>query len=194
MELAKAKDIAIEVGRQLLPHCDKLNIAGSIRRGKPDVKDVELVCLPTTYQAPPEQLFGNPITKPIPAFYTVVAGLGNVIKGKPEGKYMQIDLRQGIVLDLFMPDPHDYFRQYAIRTGSADYSARVIASAWVAKGWCGSDHGLRLISDCQERISGGKKTWICVNPNGEKPPVWESEQAFFEWLGVKWVEPKLRNL
>ncbi|MBD2753816.1 nucleotidyltransferase family protein [Spirosoma validum] len=197
MDLKTAKEIAITIGNQLKPYCEKINIAGSVRRYKPEVKDIELVCQPLTFLAPPAELFGNPERKPILAFCNVVASLGRVIKGKPDGKYMQIELPtlpHTINLDLFIPEPHDYYRQYAIRTGSADYSARVIAGGWVAKGWCGSDQGLRRIEDCQERITGGKKKWICINPKGEKPPVWESEQEFFDWIGVKWVEPKLRNL
>ena len=66
------------------------------------------------------------------------------------GKYMQIKLRENIILDLFMPDDFDYYRQYAIRTGSADYAAKIIATGWKKKGWCGSDKGLRKISDCVE--------------------------------------------
>ncbi|GAB4023333.1 hypothetical protein GCM10028808_73470 [Spirosoma migulaei] len=189
-----AADIAIEIGYQLMPHCEKLNIAGSIRRKKPQVKDIELVCIPRCIA--PTDLFGNVIGKPepIPAFVELVKSLGVPVRGQPTGKYTQITLHQGIALDLFMPDSFDYYRTYAIRTGSADYSAKVIAGGWKAKGWCGSDKGLRLIADCQNRATGGKMDWICINPNAEKPPVWESEQEFFDWLGVQWIKPELRNL
>lgn len=81
-------------------------------------------------------------------FVELVKSLGRVIKGKPDGRYMQIELPQRINLDLFMPEADDYFRQYAIRTGSAEYAAYTIAGGWRKIGWCGSDQGLRKTSDC----------------------------------------------
>ncbi len=188
-----AQEIAVSVGSLLLPNCQKLNIAGSIRRRKPIVHDIELVCLPQANYSP--ILFSEDMERVVaPEFVREVASLGTVIKGKPDGKYMQINLHQGIVLDLFMPDPWDYFRQYAIRTGSADYSAKVIAGGWKKLGWCGSDQGLRRIVDCQNRSTSGKMQWICVNPHAEKPMIWESEEHFFDWLGVPWIKPELRNV
>lgn len=194
MKYSLARDVAIQIGEQLMPLCDRVNIAGSIRRGKAEVKDIELIVQPSRVLIPSTELFAPPVQAVRPAFTATVASLGQVIKGKSDGRYMQIALHQGVNLDLFMPDPVDYYRQYAIRTGSAEYSQYVIAGGWKSKGWCGSDHGLRLQSDCQERISGGKKSWLCVNPNGERPPVFESEEHFFDFIGVPWIHPKLRNL
>lgn len=195
-DFRSAKDIAIAVGLQLLPYCTILNIAGSVRRLKPQVKDIEICCVPKQVEVAGLDLFTQSVGYPEthPEFIKILTTLGMVVKGKPTGKYMQIELHQGINLDLFMPDDFDYYRQWAIRTGSADYSAKVIAGGWKAKGWCGSDKGLRLISDCQNRASGGKMSWTCINPNAEKPPVWESEEHFFDWLGVQWIKPELRSI
>ena len=102
---------------------------------------------------------------------------------------------QDINLDLFIPDDFDYYRQYAIRTGSDDYAAKVIATGWKKKGWCGSDKGLRKISDCIEtKTPDGKSKWKCVKANAELPPVWQSEEQFFEWLGIKYLPPNRRNI
>ena len=186
-----ARRIAHELLEQLAPHCERALIAGSIRRQKADVKDIELVVLPKTYVAGGNGLFdeGTRHYAILPAFRHTVETLGRVVKGKPDGRYMQIDLPSGIKLDLFMPKSHDYFRQFAIRTGSAEYSATRIAVSWKKKGWCGTADGLRRISDCEETKSG----WKCIKPNPELPPVWPSEEAFFAWLGVKWVDPKDRT-
>lgn len=90
-----------------------------------------------------------------------------------------------------MPDADDYFRQFAMRTGSADYSASVIAGGWVKLGWVGvGDAGLRRIEDCQKSPDG---KWKLINKNGERPPVWKSEEEFFEWLNVEWVKPEKRT-
>jgi len=197
MLLKQATKIAIAVGESLQPFTDRLNIAGSIRRQKPEVKDIEIVCLPKYESHDQGDLFGGVKTeKEISAQFTqLVVGLGTIIKGKPDGRYMQILLLQEINLDLFMPAPWDYYRQYAIRTGSADYAARTIAAAWKRKGWCGSDKGLRLITDCLEILgTDGKSTWRCINAEAERPPVWQSEGEFFEWLGIPLIHPKLRTI
>ena len=46
MELQKARTIAEELKRLLEPACHRVEIAGSIRRQKPFVGDVELLCIP----------------------------------------------------------------------------------------------------------------------------------------------------
>jgi DNA polymerase/3'-5' exonuclease PolX len=197
MRLNQAKDLAIHNGNKLLPFCTQLNIAGSIRRQKPEVKDIEIICLPRYIDGYQESLFGDVIAEKIISknFIEVVKTIGKVIKGKPDGRYMQIELPQRINLDLFMPDPVDYFRQYAIRTGSADYAARTIAAAWKRKGWCGSDKGLRLQADCIEhKQTDGKSKWECINTEAQAPPIWQSEQEFFEWLSIPYIMPKLRSI
>jgi len=47
MDLEKAKAIADEVVRRLGPYCTKIEVAGSIRRRKPWVKDVDIVLIPS---------------------------------------------------------------------------------------------------------------------------------------------------
>jgi DNA polymerase/3'-5' exonuclease PolX len=197
MRHKQALEIAVVICERLYPFTTKLNIAGSIRRKKPEVKDIEIICLPRYIDGAQGGLFSEvlPVQVISPNFVGMVKALGTVIKGKPDGRYMQIELPQRITLDLFMPDPVDYFRQYAIRTGSSDYSRETIAKAWKRKGWCGSDVGLRLISDCVEhKQPDGKSKWQCVNPTAEFPPVWHSEQEFFDWLGVPYIDPKLRTI
>jgi len=99
------------------------------------------------------------------------------------------------MLDLFLPQARDYYRQYAIRTGSRYFSHNVIAMAWLAQGWCGSDMGLRRQDDCERhKDKAGKNSWTCINKNGELPPVWDSEEAFFDWIKVKFVHPVKRDI
>lgn len=190
--LDKATRFACNVVQLLEDYCDEIHIAGSIRREKAEVKDIEIVCRPKLWQAGNTGLFdtpGEPVI--IPAFRREVESLGSVIKGKPDGRYMQILLPSTMKLDLFMPTATDYFRQFAIRTGSADYSAKVIAGGWKSKGWCGTDQGLRRITDCIEKPGGG---WKCIANGAVLPPVWQSEEEFFDWLSIKWIEPKLRSV
>ena len=46
MELEKARDIAEKIEAVLESSCERIMIAGSIRRRKPDVGDIELLCIP----------------------------------------------------------------------------------------------------------------------------------------------------
>ena len=193
MNHSKAKEIAVATCYKLQPHCKdgKVKIVGSTRRLKPEVKDIEIIVIPKKQDI--KDLFGAVIGKDVDRrFIETVNNLGEIIKGKAIGKIMQIKLPE-IMLDLFIPDYFDYYRQYAIRTGSSDYSARVIATGWKKIGWCGSDKGLRKISDCIEiKGSDGKSKWKCVNEKAELPPCWQSEEEFFEWIKVFYIKPENR--
>jgi len=46
MELTRAREIAEEIMALLVGSCDRKEIAGSIRRRKPDVGDIEILCIP----------------------------------------------------------------------------------------------------------------------------------------------------
>jgi hypothetical protein len=195
MLLEPALKIAHTVQASLMEHCDITHIAGSCRRLKPDVGDIEVMCLPRKDKSFKEDIFATSevqtVTKP---FVNAVLSLGHRLKGDPGGRYMQILLPEGINLDLFMPEEYDYYRQLAIRTGPAEYSYAVLAVGWRKIGWCGTKDGLRLISDCREiRKCSGSSTWYCINPTPELPPKWKSEREFFDWIKVPWTEPARRG-
>lgn len=199
MELRKALHIAGQVVDALAPHCDIINIAGSCRREKPEVKDIEVVALPKMVSTP--DLFGESDVMARPrAFKDIVLSLGKVIKGNPYGRYIQTEMitSEGkINLDLFLPEPEDYYRQFAIRTGSAEWTARFIAGGWVKLGWCGTDQGLRMQNECHgERGPDHKMHWKCIRARSEQtlPPHWKSEEEFFEWLKIGWIPPKYREI
>lgn len=198
--LEKAKKIAIEAGNKLLPWCDKLNLAGSIRRGCKEVHDIEIVCLPKYVKAGQIDLWTNEVQKEQvhPKFIETVLNLGKAIKGKPDGRYMQIELKTGhmpatIMVDLFMPQPADYYRIFSIRTGSAKYSHQRIAEGWRKLGWVGTSEGLRRETECLGTpLPDGKTKWKCIVDNPTLPPVWQTEEEFFNWLGIQYIPPAIR--
>ena len=46
MQLEKAEKIARKYVDLLAPFCERIEIAGSTRRKKPEVGDIEIVCIP----------------------------------------------------------------------------------------------------------------------------------------------------
>lgn len=193
-EYQYAKKVSDRVIEILTPYCDVIHIAGSICRQCTHVKDIEIVCMPKkVFKA--KSLFGDGDWIVCDEFKAAIEFMKlETIKGTFIGRYMQVLLKGNIKLDLFMPVQEDYFRQLTIRTGSAEYSHKVIANRWAELGWCGTALGLRRNGDClAKRNHEGKiVSWECINNNGEHPPVWTSEENFFEWLGIRWIEPRYR--
>ncbi len=191
MKLQYALKRARQIQQKLRPHTERVEILGSIRRKKPEVKDIEIMCIPK--HKVKRVLFGEPLKGGrITSFIETVQSLGEIIKGSPEdGRYVQIRLDDGLKVDLFIPQESDYFRQYVIRTGSAEYSKAIIARAWRRRGWVGTEDGLRRETECQDK---GNGEWKCISPDPELPPLWKSEIEFYDWLGVTWIEPENRHL
>lgn len=197
-QLSSALRTANRVVEILTPVCDRIHIAGSIRRQRAEVKDIEIVCQPKKIFKPDlTDLFNQGEWMVSPDFdHALSVFTERIVKGKSTGRMMQIILKGGKPLDLFMPDPDDYFRQLVIRTGSADYVHSVIATAWRQHGWCGAQgKGLRLMSECTSRVGSDQKTvWTCNHPKPTLPPVWQSEEEVFAWLGLPYAPPECREL
>ena len=79
----------------------------------------------------------------------------------------------GIKLDLFFAERGNWGLIYAIRTGSAEYSHKVLATEWVKRGY---------------KSEGGYLLY-----NGRKILVLE-EEDLFKRIGVPFVEPEFRNI
>lgn len=169
MKLIQATEIAKRIRSSLAPHCERIEIAGSIRRCKPEVGDIEIVCIPKTWET---GLFAGADTIVDPDFCAMVDRWPTV-KGKPTGKYTQRILPDGINLDLFIARPENWGLILAIRTGSAEYSHCVLASGWVRNGYHSVDGML---------VKGVYKT-----------PVRE-ERDLFDICGRTWADPWERNL
>ncbi len=107
MNLATARTYAAEALQSLAPFCERAEIAGSIRRLKPEVKDIEIVCVPRS--------------RDLGRFVEVVRRWPK-IKGEPTGKYTQRLLPCGMKLDLFMCSHETWPVNFVIRTGSAEFS------------------------------------------------------------------------
>ena len=173
MQLNQAKQIAEKYCELLHPYCHRVEIAGSIRRKKPEVKDIEIVCIPKRmplngglFGYSPDELVTDP------GFDEIINSLEK-IKGEPGGKYTQRKLTEGINLDLFICFKRNWGNIFAIRTGSAEYSHKVLATGWVKKGFKGIDGFLYK-----------GKTRIDLF----------EEEDLFRLLGIPWIEPEKREI
>ncbi len=168
MKLKDAQHIAEKYKAILSPFCDRIEIAGSIRRKMKRVKDIEIVAIPK--EVPKQDMFDVAMIRS-PEFCKIVERWPR-IKGRPAGKYTQRELPEGIRLDLFMVTVKNWGLQLAIRTGPANYSHHVLGNRWVRKGYKSRE---------------GMLTW-----RYEPIPVRE-EEDLFDLLGLKWVEPENRK-
>lgn len=139
MIYSQALEIAQKVKAQLQPHCDRIEIAGSIRRKRAQVKDIEIVAIPKPYDT---GLFESGIA--------TVINQWPAVKGTLPCKYTQRMLPEGIAVDIFFAEPDNWGYILAIRTGSADYS-HMLATRWSKMGYQGKNGYLYKI-DSNKRI------------------------------------------
>jgi DNA polymerase/3'-5' exonuclease PolX len=168
MKLQHAREIAKQVRNQLSPHCSRCEIAGSIRRQKPEVHDIEIVCIPNVV---PYGLFLDEYMT-APGFIDAVDRYP-CLRGNPSQRYTQRRHPAGINLDLFMATPANWGMIYAIRTGPAVFSHRHLAARWCKLGY---------------KSIGG----ILVHHTGRRQYIQE-ERQLFDILGMPWIDPQDRE-
>lgn len=143
MSMRTARAVASEMVEALRPYCERIAVAGSIRRGREWINDIEIVAIPkSTVKQPDVDIFGEPLWKPTvvrdPGFIMVVDSLANrIVRGKvSDGRYVQFFTGEGVKVDLFMCAPDTWGYIMAIRTGSAEFM-RMVAARWVQLGYKG---------------------------------------------------------
>lgn len=134
--MAPLDELAAEFLELARPHCVRAEIAGSIRRGKPDPKDIEIVAVPKMYQepVPNQQLSGDTEMLDVDALSRVLDHLaiaGTIERGRAWGpRYKQV-LFRGAVVDLFeVLPPAQWGVIYAIRTGPALFGKRLVTKIY----------------------------------------------------------------
>jgi DNA polymerase/3'-5' exonuclease PolX len=121
-----AEEQAARLIESLRPFMKRIEVAGSVRRKKPIVKDIELIAIP--YPA-----------KLLDLQHALRWAEGwRIKKGHVGGKYIQFERTPySDQLDLFFATERNFGCQFAIRTGSADFSHKVLAAGWVKQGYKG---------------------------------------------------------
>lgn len=182
----------------LRPACERLEIAGSVRRRRPTVGDVEVVIVPVQEVQAYQQrgLFGDEPGGPkVNAAWAVVDALvedGRLVQVKGGDRYRQLRLPSGLGLDLFaVLPPAEFGVIFTIRTGPAEFSATLMKSLQRMGRRCEDGRVLGVPSYCNgtaERCDCG------VPPCGlrERVPCPE-EVDFFRAAGFAWIEPEQRG-
>jgi len=172
MDLPQAKKISRSLIHFLAQFCDRIEIAGSVRREKPTVKDIELIVIPKVTYYP--DMFGA-MSPCYPINLCQWDKIGFLVKGG--NRYKKISTIYNINLDLFIiRPPSQWGVQFAIRTGPASFSKKIVTQR--------RKDGL-LPSDCLVHDGG-------VYRHGKLLPMPE-EQDFFDFLGIDFIEPKMRS-
>lgn len=196
-----------EAGRLIgmLAGCfSRLEIAGSVRRGKSEVGDVEIVLTPRIVDEPGDGLFAEPqlvnllwrrVEELIAARQAFRHVYGTNATGGPMHrwgeKYKGIDLG-GHMYELFVADVNNWGGTLAIRTGSADFSKGLVTGL-LRGGRRNKDGYVWACRPCEEHA--GEK---CPKCDGTRLVPVEmipapTEEEYFKLCGVAWREPKERN-
>ena len=161
MELSKALSLAEEIIEIIKPYCSKLEIAGSVRRKKEFVKDIELVV--TT---PNVNILKNKL-----GLYLLKENKIPFLKAG--NKYVNF-LYKGYKFDLFISDEDNFGLTFLIRTGSAEFSTRMLAQ------WKRVTEGGASVNGYLHDKSGNK----FITP---------TEESVFQLLKLDFIDPEFRS-
>jgi len=161
----EAKEIADKIVLLLSPHCYRIEIAGSIRREKSIIGDVEIVAIPKPYQI---GLFQDGLAEVVNQWQKVK---GELEYGKT--KYTQRILPSGIKLDLFFAEEGNWGNIFLIRTGDWEFSKKFMGVSLPKKGYKQEDGFLKY----------NGKVIFC-----------REEKDLFLKAGIDFIEPKNRNI
>ena len=167
----EAAQIAQDFLTVIAPFTEQASVAGSVRRGKPLVGDVEIVVQPI--MEPVMGLFGAMGERSALDDFPWTAW-GEVVKDGP--RFKQVVLSSGVTLDVFivMP-PAQWGLIYLLRTGPAAFSRWVVTPR---------RKGGALPSNL--RVKDGA-IW-----RGHELIPTPTEQAVFDVLGLDWMAPAVR--
>jgi len=140
MELEKAKAIANEVIKRLSPYCQRIEVAGSIRRQKPMVNDIDFVLIPSDPWNLSHEIMGLDPPK-----------LG--------GEKVKRVIYNGVQLDFYFATPETWATLLLIRTGSKENNIR-LATLAKKRGWHLSANGDGLFNEKGERVAGDSEESI----------------------------------
>lgn len=199
----RAHAVAVELLHALEPACERLQFAGSLRRRKATVGDVEILYVPRVMSLPdPENLFAEKM--PVNLAEGVIARLEKtgVLARRPVRRARDSELAQGLAagtsfgplnklmlhvasgipVDLFAATAENWFNYLVCRTGGAENNV-AIASAAQRLGWKWNPYGVGFSQEAHDGPFGAVP---------ERVHAVSSEREVFEFVGLKYREPMER--
>lgn len=181
-----ALGVAFEVCNMLQPFVERVEIAGSVRREKPEVKDVEILAVPRTTEY--RDMFGGSgkTHDHLHEAMTSWCGDGSIFRKRPnirghftfgpKNKYL-IHVATGIPIDLFTVPARNWGMAMVIRTGPKEFNIAMM-SEFKRKGMAGHAYGgvSRLGHQGREEID-------CPD-----------EDTVFDLLGWSFIHPTQRHM
>ncbi len=130
LPLATAERIGAKIAGELTPFCDQIQVAGSIRRRRPTVNDIDLVVLPKPGRAEAvrERCMRNAIRVQTEGEMTLVVYLRYPPAG-PDGLQLDVWIATPAVADLFGGTPTNFGTLLLCRTGSREHNIRLVVRA-----------------------------------------------------------------
>jgi len=176
IDLPLAESIANKVRDHVMTSMNRVEVAGSIRRRKDIVGDIEICGIPDDREKLIKLLgnIGQHIKPGVPGAVPWVP--------KVEAKYLRVRLEEGINLDVFLGTPQNWGGLFMMRTGSG---ASPDGNAF---------HGFipAVFQRWKKLSAGGRMTNVMPTmPTGEQLWVPE-EQDFFDLLEMNFVPPEER--
>lgn len=170
MNLAFARKCADRLVARLQPACERIEIAGSIRRRRPQCGDIDLVIVPKL--KPVHDLFGNVVANTnlavleIKKVFTELKGL----LVKDGDNYMVIE-SSGIQVDIWFGTAETFGTLWMCRTGSKAHNIWLATGAAKRGGHWNPHQGLRVAG----------KTWS------------RTEEEIYAAIGVPFLPPEARD-
>lgn len=180
---AEALALAEELRTILAPHCARIEIAGSLRRRKAEIGDIELVAIP--HYEIERDLFGEEVGRrslldaELRAWPPIT---GTMIKNGERYKQFTWD---AMPVDLFLVTADTWAVQLAIRTGSADFSHWLVTANY---------HGGALPMG-YVIAEGRLARYTGPDPHTRRAlPIATPEEAdLFTAIGLPWIPPEERT-
>lgn len=174
---AAALEVARELCIRLKPFCDQLIVAGSLRRRKLEVGDVEILYVSKQEERPLDLLATAPVSLADEEIARMLAD-GTLVKrpsktgGTAWGDRNKLAIhRSGIPVDLFRTVPESWWNYLVCRTGPADSNTRIATEA-KRRGYRWNPYGIGFTKPA----------------DGTVTPM-DSEAAVFAFVGLPYAEP-----
>lgn len=190
LALADAEDAAVAFSALIADVCERIAVAGSIRRRSPHVGDIELVCSPKTESMPQVNLFDEAAwsidVDCLADRLDALVATGTVARRRRrDGRFVwgpsaKLLTYGGVNVDLFSPEPERFGWIYLLRTGPAAFSNALVTPVDTrTKSGRAGLMPLRYAS---------RDGWIVERMSGQRI-VTPHESDVFELFGLAYVEP-----